>query len=59
MNTMRIGDISIDCKDAEKLREFYFQLTNWEKKTMFGCPALIADNELVILFMVEMILLRS
>lgn len=49
--TIFIGDISIDCKNPEKLSDFYANLTGWEKKVMYGCPAIIADNGLVILFM--------
>ena len=46
-----IGDISIDCKEPEKLRDFYAALTGWQKRTMYDCPALIAENGLLILFM--------
>jgi predicted enzyme related to lactoylglutathione lyase len=46
-----IGDISIDCANPERTREFYAALTGWERRTMYNCPALIADNGLVILFM--------
>jgi hypothetical protein len=51
MNKLIIGDISIDCKEPEKLRDFYAELSGWEQRTMYGCPALIAENSLVILFM--------
>lgn len=46
-----IGDISIDCTDPERLRRFYAELTGWESLTLYGCPAVIAGNGLVILFM--------
>ena len=46
-----VGDISIDCREPEKLREFYANLTGWEKRTMYNCPALISEAGLVILFM--------
>lgn len=49
--SVSIGDISIDCIHPERTREFYYSLTGWERKTMYGCPALIAENGLVILFM--------
>jgi predicted enzyme related to lactoylglutathione lyase len=48
---LSIGDISIDCKEPERLRDFYASLTGWDKRSMFDCPALIAENGLVILFM--------
>jgi len=46
-----IGDIAIDCTDPECTREFYSALTGWEKRTLWDCPALVADRGLVILFM--------
>lgn len=45
-----IGDISIDCKDTTKLRDFYANLLGWTKKTIYGCPAAVAENGLIILF---------
>ncbi len=49
--SLTIGDISIDCENPERSRDFYHALTGWEKRDMYGCPALIADHGLVILFM--------
>ncbi|GHU37794.1 hypothetical protein FACS1894105_10560 [Clostridia bacterium] len=46
-----IGDISIDCANPKRTREFYAALTGWERRIMYNCPVLIADNGLVILFM--------
>lgn len=46
-----IGDISIDCREPEKLCEFYSKLLGNKKTIMYGCPAIIAHNGLVILFM--------
>jgi predicted enzyme related to lactoylglutathione lyase len=51
INNITIGDISIDCKNPEQTRGFYSELFGWEERTMYGCPALIADNGLVLLFM--------
>jgi catechol 2,3-dioxygenase-like lactoylglutathione lyase family enzyme len=48
---LTIGDISIDCKNPEQTRGFYAKLLGWEQRTMYGCPAIIADNGLVFLFM--------
>jgi catechol 2,3-dioxygenase-like lactoylglutathione lyase family enzyme len=44
-----IGDISIDSRNPERLRDFYANLTGWEKRSKYG-PELVADNGLVILF---------
>jgi len=48
---LTIGDVSIDCANPERTRMFYADLTGWERRTLFGCPALIAENGLTILFM--------
>jgi catechol 2,3-dioxygenase-like lactoylglutathione lyase family enzyme len=46
-----LGDVSIDCKNPERLRDFYAGLTGWEKRSAYGCPALLAENGLLLLFM--------
>jgi predicted enzyme related to lactoylglutathione lyase len=51
IKNLTIGDISIDCKNPEQTRGFYSKLFGWEERTMYNCPAVIADNGLVILFM--------
>jgi predicted enzyme related to lactoylglutathione lyase len=51
MNKFTIGDISIDCCDPKRTQDFYHNLTGWEAITAYGCPAIIAPNNLVILFM--------
>ena len=51
ISKLTIGDISIDCKEPEKLCDFYASLSGWEKRVMYNCPAVIAENGLVILFM--------
>ena len=45
-----IGDISIDCNDPAKLRDFYADLIGWKKREKYG-PEIVADSGLVILFM--------
>jgi hypothetical protein len=51
IRNLTIGDISIDCKEPEKLRDFYAELSGWERRILYNCPALIADSGLAILFM--------
>ena len=46
-----IGDLSIDCVHPKETRDFYAALTGWEACVAYGCPAVVADNGLVILFM--------
>ncbi len=49
--SVTIGDISIDCSDPMRTRDFYASLTGWEKREAYGCPALVGDNGLLLLFM--------
>lgn len=46
-----IGDITIDCAYPLRTRDFYAALTGWEKQEAYGCPALVCDNGLLMLFM--------
>ncbi|MDR1019280.1 MAG: VOC family protein [Synergistaceae bacterium] len=46
-----IGDISIDCGDPEGLRGFYAELLGWDRRMMYGCPAVVSKGGFVILFM--------
>jgi len=50
INNMTIGDISIDCANPMRTRDFYASLTGWEKREAFSCPVLVSDNDLLILF---------
>ena len=45
-----LGNIGIDCKDALKLRDFYAELLGWEKREMYGCPALCSQGGIVFIF---------
>ncbi|MFV0352301.1 MAG: VOC family protein [Oscillospiraceae bacterium] len=45
-----IGDLTIDCADAHRAREFYAELTGWEKTIAFDCLALKAYNDMILLF---------
>ena len=51
MNRITIGDISIDCANPTRTRDFYATLTGWQKREAYGCPALVGDSGLLILFM--------
>ena len=37
---IKLGNITVDCADAEGLRDFYARFLGWEKIEMFGMPAL-------------------
>ena len=48
-----LGNVAVDCIDAEKLRGFYAELLGWEKRELYGCPAVISQAGFVFLFMQE------
>ena len=45
-----IGDLMIDCANAECARDFYAGLMGWEKIVAYNCFALKTGNDLTILF---------
>jgi len=47
---LTIGDLMIDCENAERARDFYANLTGWEKVVAFDCIALKAPSGMIILF---------
>jgi len=49
INNFTIGDLMIDCANAERARDFYADLMGWEKLITYG-PALKTDNGMIILF---------
>jgi len=50
ISNLTIGDLMIDCANAERARDFYAGLTGYEKTVAYGCLALKTDNGLTILF---------
>ena len=50
IQNLTTGDLMIDCANAERTRNFYADLMNWEKTVAFNCLALKTDNGLTILF---------
>lgn len=48
-----LGNIMVDCKDESKLWELYHKLSDWEKRTLFGRPALCSKNGITFLFIEE------
>jgi catechol 2,3-dioxygenase-like lactoylglutathione lyase family enzyme len=51
ISKLTIGDISIDCSNPQRTRDFYAALTGWEKQKAYGCHAIVSENGLTILFM--------
>jgi catechol 2,3-dioxygenase-like lactoylglutathione lyase family enzyme len=50
INNLTIGDLMIDCANAERARDFYANLMGWKKTVAYNCLALKTDNGLTILF---------
>lgn len=50
MLSLTIGDLMIDCANAEHARDFYADLTGWEKTVAYNCLAIKTDKGLTILF---------
>lgn len=48
-----VGNLMIDCGDAEALCTFYHRLLGWERCTKYGCPAVQGPEGLLLLFMQE------
>ena len=49
-----VGKTSVTKKlyeNPDLTRDFYHALTGWEKREAYGCPAVVSDSGLVILFM--------
>jgi len=46
-----LGDVSIDCANPARTREFYAKLSGWTECELYNCPALIGSNGFTLLFM--------
>ena len=53
MAEMKLGNVMIDCRDGEKLRDFYAELTGWKKVTAFDTPGILSSNGIRFMFMSE------
>ena len=42
--------IFIDCKDPQRLQEFYHRLTGLEKRSMYNSPGLVFNDNLMLMF---------
>lgn len=45
-----LGDILVDCKNAEELSAFYANLLGWKKSRIFDLPAVSSENGVIFLF---------
>lgn len=48
-----LGNVMVDCRDAEELQSFYGELLGWEQCERFGCRAVCSSGGVVFLFAPE------
>ncbi len=48
-----VGDIIIDCRDADKLCDFYEKLLGWERVELYDLPGVRSGEGMVFLFITE------
>lgn len=51
MTNIVLGTISIDCRNAELLANFYAKLLGWDKFYAFGCTAIRNKEGVIFLFL--------
>lgn len=52
-NEVRLADLIIDCPDAQKLSQFYHELLEWKTAELFGNPAVVSENGVMLVFVQE------
>ena len=50
MEQVALGNVMVDCGDAEKLQAFYAGLLGWERCELFAKPAVRSETGVVFLF---------
>lgn len=50
---LALGNVMVDCGDAEALQNFYGELLGWEQCRMYGCRAVRSSRGVVFLFAQE------
>ena len=53
MMEVLLGNVMVDCGDAERLQRFYGELLGWEQCRMYGCRAVRSSGGIVFLFAQE------
>lgn len=52
-NELKLADLVVDCADAAALCAFYEGLLGWERTSLFGNPAVISENKVMLVFVQE------
>lgn len=50
IDSIRLGNIMIDCGDEEQLCSFYEAFLGWKRGVLFGRPSLTSETGLILLF---------
>ena len=50
---IRLADLVVDCPDAKKLSQFYHELLDWKTTELFGNPAVVSENGVMLVFVQE------
>ncbi len=53
MTEVALGNVMVDCGDAERLQKFYGEFLGWEQCQMYGCRAVRNSGGVVFLFAQE------
>ena len=53
MMEVLLGNVMVDCGDAEQLQRFYGELLGWEQCQLYGCCAVRSSGGIVFLFAQE------
>ena len=53
MEEILLGNVMVDCNDELELQNFYGELLGWERRELFGRPAVRSSNGIVFLFIEE------
>ncbi|MDL2225415.1 VOC family protein [Eubacteriales bacterium OttesenSCG-928-M02] len=53
MAEVKLADIIVDCVDTQAMQDFYLGLLEWQKGDLFGNPAVVSENGVMIVFMKE------
>lgn len=52
-NEVRLADLVIDCPNAQELSHFYHELLGWKTAELFGNPAVVSENGVMLVFVQE------
>lgn len=51
--SLTLGSVMVDCKNADEMQAFYAELLGWEKTELFSFPAVRSGEGIVFAFLEE------